>query len=205
MKVITLALMASALLVGCAGGSEETTEQEKKPVKKEVKKTKKEEVAPARIAWVQLDSVQNNYEYYKDAQKAIKARQESAESSINQKGKNFATQYQSLQQRAQSGELTKEQYEKEALRLQQLQSELETLQTKLGTQLQNEAEKRQRALVDTIRAQIKSYAIARGYDYVLCQSSEIDNVLYACDKYDITDEVIAVLNKHYSKDEKKKK
>jgi len=204
MKLFTLAILASAMLVGCTQNAEENTETQE-PQKKETKKNKKDDIKPVRIAWVQLDSVQNNYEYYKEAQEAIKARQESAEASINQKGKNFASQYQSLQQRAQSGELTQEQYEKEGLRLQQMQADLEALQAKLGAQLQEEASKRQHALVDTIRAQIKAYAKQKGFDYVLCQSSEIDNVLYATDAYDITDEVVTLLNKHYKKNSKKDK
>lgn len=201
MKVITLTLLAAALLVSCDQQAEDS--QKPTPVKKEVKKSKDQEATSVRIAWVQLDSVQNNYEYYKDAQKAIQARQASAESSINQKGKNFASQYQSLQKRAQSGELTQEQYEKEALRLQQMQTDLENLQAKLATQLQEEAADKQKALVDTIRTQIRSYAKAKGYDYVLCQSSEIDNVLYASNAYDITEEVVTLLNKHYKKASKK--
>lgn len=203
MKIFTCALLASAVLLGCTQTTEQSSDSQE-PQKKESKKPKKEEVKPVRIAWVHLDSVQNNYEYYKDAQKDIQARQESAEASINQKGKNFANQYQSLQKRAQSGELTQEQYEKEALRLQQMQADLEELQAKLGTQLQEEAAKRQHALVDTIRAQIKAYAKQKGFDYVLCQSSDIDNVLYATDAYNITDEVVALLNKHYKKEGKKK-
>ena len=156
-----------------------------------------------KIAWVQLDSVQANYEYYKQVQDELEKKQANAEATITQKGKSFAAQYQSLQKRAQAGELNQEQYEKEALRLQQAQSNLENLQAKLSMQLQEDAMTRQKALVDTVRAQVKKYAKEKGYDFVLCQNSDINNILYAADVYDVTEEIIAILNKHYKADSKK--
>ena len=44
----------------------------------------------------------------------------------------------------------------------------------------------------------------KGYDFILCKSSGIDNVLYANEAYDVTDEVVKALNKRYSKQPSKK-
>ncbi len=201
MKKLTILLLAATMFASCAQEQKKTEKPEPETSAKKQKDVNTQK--QLKIAWVQLDSVQANYEYYKQVQEELDKKQASAEATINQKGKSFAAQYQSLQNRAQSGELNQEQYEKEALRLQQAQSNLETLQAKLSMQLQEDAMTRQKALVDTVRAQVKKYAKEKGYDFVLCQNSDINNILYAADVYDVTEEIITILNKHYKADSKK--
>ena len=194
-NIILIAVLAAGIITA-SSCQNQSAEKEAKVETKKVKETKKEE-KKLKIAWVQLDSVQTGYEYYKDVQKKLETKQANAEATINQKGKSFASQYQSLQNRAQAGELTQQQYEKEVASLQQAQTNLENLQAKLSLQLQEEAANQQRALIDTVRAQVKKYAKEKGYDFVLCQNSDINNVLYAAEVYEITDEIVALLNKHY--------
>ena len=59
------------------------------------------------------------------------------------------------------------------------------------------------ALTDTIRNFAASYAKEKGYDFVICKSSGIDNVLYGAPQYDVTDEVVKALNKRYAKSKDK--
>ena len=59
------------------------------------------------------------------------------------------------------------------------------------------------ALTDTIQNFIKIYAKEKGFDFILCKSSGIDNVLYAGDQYDVTDEVVTALKNAKKADEKK--
>ena len=80
--------------------------------------------------------------------------------------------------------------------------------SRLSNSLQEEYQKEFQELTDTIQNFTKSYAKAKGYDFILCKSSGIDNVLYANEAYDITDEVVKGLNKRYElagakKEEKK--
>lgn len=202
MKKLTILILAAAMFAGCV--QEQKKETGKTEAEAPAKKQKDVDAQKQlKIAWVQLDSVQANYEYYKQVQDELEKKQANAEATITQKGKSFAAQYQSLQKRAQAGELNQEQYEKEALRLQQAQTNLENLQAKLSMQLQEDAMTRQKSLVDTVRAQVKKYAKEKGYDFVLCQNSDINNILYAADVYDVTEEIIAILNKHYKADSKK--
>lgn len=203
MKKNVLLLLVVSIFISCGQQSNEKEQAEEAVVQsskcREQNSKSKEQSSKLKIAWVQLDSVQNNYEYYKEIQKELESKQAKAESTMEQKGKTFAAQYQALQKRAQSGELTQEEYEKEGLRLQQAQANLESLEAKLSMQLQKDAIERQKALVDTVRAQVKAYAKEKGYDFVLCQSNDINNILYAGEAYDVTDEIIALLNKHYKK------
>ncbi|MBP5478211.1 MAG: OmpH family outer membrane protein, partial [Bacteroidaceae bacterium] len=87
----------------------------------------------------------------------------------------------------------------EQARLQKVQQDIQELQARLSTTLQEDYQKEFQALTDTIQSFAKTYAKQKGYDFILCKSSGIDNVLYADEKYDITAEVVAALNKRYTK------
>ena len=132
-----------------------------------------------------------------------------AEATINTKGKNFTAQMQEFNRKYQSNQFTQQQFEAEQARLAKLQQDLQDLQARLSNSLQEEYQKEFQALTDTIQNFTKSYAKEKGYDFILCKSSGIDNVLYANEAYDVTDEVVKALNKRYSKaapqkEEKKK-
>ncbi|MBQ9642170.1 MAG: OmpH family outer membrane protein [Bacteroidaceae bacterium] len=155
-----------------------------------------------KIAFVLIDTLTNQYELYKEASDAFQKKQANAESTINAKGKSFANQVQEFQRKAQSNQLTQQQYESEQARLAKLQQDIQDLQQRLSVSLQEEYQKELQALTDTIQSFMKSYAKEKGFDFILCKSSGIDNVLYGNPRYDITNEVVKALNKRYAKEKK---
>jgi len=156
-----------------------------------------------KIAFVQLDTLTNQYKYYQDVNDEFKKKQANAEATVNQKGKSFANQAQEFQRKAQSNQYTQEQFNNEQARLAKLQQDIQDLSTRLSVSLQEEQAKELQALTDTIQHFAESYAKEKGYDFILCKSSQIDNVLYASKAHDITDEVVKALNKRYDKSAKK--
>ena len=102
----------------------------------------------------------------------------------------------------QKNQITQEEYNNEQARLGKFQQDIQDLQTRLSNTLQEEYAKELQTLTDTIQSFMKSYAKEKGYDFILCKSSGIDQVLYADEAYDVTDEVVAALNKRYAKDKK---
>lgn len=184
------AAMMAVLLASCTGtqpkGVDETaTEAEVKPELK--------------IAYVLIDTLTNQYEYYKEVVDRFEKKQANAEATINEKGRNFTAQVQEFQRKVQSNAITQQQYESEQARLQKLQQDIENLQARLSNSLQEEYQKELAALTDTIQNFTRSYAEEKGFDFILCKSSGIDNVLYGAPQYDVTDEVVAALNKRYAK------
>lgn len=156
-----------------------------------------------KIAYVLIDTLTSQYEYYKVVSDNFQKKQANAEATIAEKGKNFASQVQDFQRKVQANSITQQQYETEQARLQKLQQDIEGLQGRLSNSLQEEYQKELQALTDTIQNFTKKYAEEKGYDFILCKSSGIDNVLYGAPQYDITNEVVAALNKRYSKEKKK--
>ena len=192
------AMMAAAMLFSCdQKPAESTAKQDDAPEqggKSELK-----------IAYVLIDTLTSQYEYYKMASENFQKKQANAEATINEKGKSFASQVQEFQRKVQSNLLTQQQYETEQARLQKLQQDIEGLQARLSNSLQEEYEKELQALTDTIKNFTKAYAEEKGYDFILCKSSGIDNVLYGAPQYDVTDEVVAALNKRFNKEHKDSK
>lgn len=163
-----------------------------------------------KIAYVQIDTLTSQYQKCKDLEEEFAKKRANAEATINAKGKSFTAQMQEFNRKYQSNQFTQQQFEAEQARLAKLQQDLESLQARLSNSLQEEYQKEFQALTDTIQNFTKSYAKEKGYDFILCKSSGIDNVLYANEAYEVTDEVVKALNKRYAKlapkkeDEKKK-
>ena len=192
-------LMATMLLVACGNNSEKGTTEVKKadvPAKS---------ASSLKIAYVLIDTLTSQYELYKDASDNFQKKQANAEATIKAKGKNFAAQVQEFQRKVQSNAITQEQYNNEQARLGKLQQDIQDLQGRLSNTLQEEYQKELQVLTDTIKSFMKSYAKEKGYDFILCKSSGIDNVLYADEAYDVTAEVVAALNKRYAKEKKSRK
>ncbi len=195
MKKIFYTLAVAALLAAC-------NNQQEAPVAEKTAETPAQAASQLKIAYVLIDTLTNQYELFKEANENFQKKQANAEATITQKGRNFAAQVQEFQKKAQSNQYTQEQYNNEQARLTKLQQDIEDLQTRLSNSLQEEYQKELQALTDTIKSFMNSYAQEKGFDFILCKSSGIDNVLYANESYDVTEEVVAALNKRYAKDKK---
>ena len=164
-----------------------------------VEKNVESKATNMKIAFVLIDTLTSQYQKCKDLEAEFTKKRANAEATVQQKGKAFATQVQEFQRKAQSNQYTQNEYNNEQARLQKVQQDIQELQARLSTTLQEDYQKEFQALTDTIQSFAKTYAKQKGYDFILCKSSGIDNVLYADEKYDITAEVVAALNKRYTK------
>ena len=203
-KITTLVLQGLlmgavvATIISCNNANNEDA-AEKTPAKATSK-----DAPNYKIAYVLIDTLTSQYQKCKDLEEEFTKKRANAESTINAKGKNFTAQLQDFNRQYQSIQFTQQQFEAEQARLQKLQQDLQDLEARLSNSLQEEYQKEFQALTDTIQNFTKSYAKEKGYDFILCKSSGIDNVLYANEAYDVTDEVVKALNKRYSKDAPKK-
>lgn len=150
-----------------------------------------------KIAYVLIDTLTSQYELYKEASENFQNKRNNAEARITKKGQNFAMQLEQFQNKLRANQLTQMQAEKEQARLAKLQQDIQDLEVSLSASLQEEYQKELQALTDTIQTFMSVYAKGKGYDFVLCKSSGIDNVLYANEEYDVTAEVVAALNEKY--------
>ena len=184
MALTGLMFATAALISSCGKKAEEI----------ETKTTTPAAQSELKIAFVQIDTLTSQYERCKDLEEEFNKKRANAENTVNEKGKSFANQVQEFQRKVQQNQYTQDQYNAEQARLGKLQQDIQDLNARLSNSLQED--------YDTIQNFTKAYAKKKGYDFILCKSSGIDNVLYADEKYDVTSEVVSALNKLYNKDKK---
>lgn len=150
------------------------------------------------IAYVNVDSLLQNYNYSKDLNEIILKKQENSRANITQKARTLQSEMQDFQRKVENNAfLTRERAEQEQQRLLTKQQELQNLDNQLAQELMQEQQKLNEQLRDTVVAQLKAFNQSKGFQVVFSNTMG-DNILFAGDTYDITGELIDYLNKNYS-------
>ena len=157
-----------------------------------------------KIAYVEVDSLMTQYTFCKEQSELLEKKSQNIQNTLNQKGLQAAAM--KFQQDVQNNKYTQQQAEAVQASLQKQQSDLQNLQQRLGAEFQAETEKFNKALRDSLNHYLAQYNKAKKYTLILTKQG--DNILYADKSYDITNDVIAGLNKAYkpskaAKEEKK--
>jgi outer membrane protein len=157
------------------------------------------QVAGARIAWVNADTLDAKYEWLKQQKEAIQQRLRNAENSLQAKEEALMRDLQDLQERFQTGNMTQAAAEKEQAALMQRGQNLEEEKSRLRKSLSDEQKKAFNDLYSNVEAKLKELSGQIGYDYILSYSRG-GQILLANDSLDITKQVLDLLN---AKEEKK--
>ena len=150
------------------------------------------------VAFINVDSLASQYDYCKDGQKALEAKQKGYQSQLNQKGQALQNAMMAFQKKLQSGGFTSEQQaQAEQSKLQQQQQQLQQFQNRIESEMQKATLNYQNTLRDSLNSYLKDYNKDGRFKMILSKSG--DNILYADPSLDITEDVVAGLNKRYSK------
>ena len=165
----------------------------------------KSEAAPTnselKIAFVEVDSIMSQYEFCKEYSKILEKKGQNIQSTLAQKQQALQNAGVNFQQKLQQNAYTREQAEGIQASLQKQAADLDALSQRLGNEFQAETEKFNEALRDSIRHFLDQYNKDKKYSIIFSKQGE--NLLYADKSYDITDDVIAGLNKSYKSTIKK--
>lgn len=185
-------ISAIALSVVCLSSCNQK-EEKGKPVKFDALDT----TATLPIAYVNVDTILSNYNFAKEANENLMRKLESSNATMNEKQKKFQGDYSEFQRKVQQNAfLSEERAQQEYARLQNMDKELKATASRLDDEFRREQQKLNNQLADSVRLVIKEYNKKANYQMVLSNSG-MDNVLYAKDKYDITSEILDMLNKRY--------
>ena len=159
-----------------------------------------------KIAYVEVDSLMTQYTFCKEQSELLEKKSQNIQNTLNQKGQSLQAAAMKFQQDVQNNKYTQQQAEAVQASLQKQQGDLQNLQQRLGAENQAETEKFNVALRDSLNHYLAQYNKAKKYTLILTKQG--DNILYADKSYDITNDVIAGLNKAYkpskaAKEEKK--
>ena len=149
-----------------------------------------------RIAYIEVDSIMSQYEFCKEYSKILEKRSNNIQNELAGQEKNLAAAAQSFQNKLQNNGFTSEQEAKNQQAALQRQNEnLEATRMKLTQSFQEETDKFNKALHDSLQHYLEQYNKDKKFSMILAKSG--DNILYADKALDVTAEVIAGLNKAY--------
>ena len=163
----------------------------------------------AKIVFVNIDTIQEKYQYFVDENKTVQARlkqfendMKARENKILAAGNSMQERYQELQAKAQS--LTPNEIKAAELELQEKDQNLMKMQEdyqKYKESKQEELLKKQEQLNKKIRKRIDTFleqvAENNSWDYILTFSDITNPVLYGNKKLDVTNQIIIGLNEDY--------
>ena len=176
----------------CNGGSQNPTEVKSNGA------VPAQETKTVNIAYVELDSVQNQYQFFIDARTALEEKSKKFDAELNRLGENFQKAAANFQQKAQRGEFTS-QAEGEAAQKKVLdqQANIERKQAQYAQELAKDQMDFNKALQDSVNHFIADYNKEHKYDMIISRAG--GNLLYANPAMNITADVVAGLNKRYNK------
>ena len=156
-------------------------------------------VSGLKIAYVEVDTLRTKYNFCIDLNEEMVKKSENVRLTLNQKANDLNKQKQEFQTKYQNNAfLSQERAQQEYNRIAKLEQDLQELSNKLQSELVSENEKNSIQLRDSINNFLKEYNKTKGYDFIISNTG-FDNLLYANDAYNITQEILEGLNARYVK------
>lgn len=150
-----------------------------------------------KIAFVDIDSLLNNYEFSITINKEMLRKEENMRMTLSEKAKALQADYDDFQRKLQNNVYaTRERAEEEQARILKKKESLEKTEQRLISELSAESQKNNVTLHDSINSFLKVYNAEKNYDLILSRVG--DNLLFANEALDITQEVIDGLNSRYT-------
>ena len=154
------------------------------------------QAAPSsKIAFVEVDSIMTQYNFCKEYSKILEQKGNNIQKTLAAKQQQLQAAAANFQQKVQQNAYTREQAEAVQAGLQKQNNDLQVLNQRLSSEFQAETEKYNKALHDSLQHYLAIYNKDKKYGMIFAKQG--DNVLYADKAYDITNEVVAGLNKAY--------
>ncbi len=156
-----------------------------------------------KTAYVDTSKLLDEYTEAKDIEEKYKSKGEEMGKQLEAEVARFRSEAAAFQKNAQT--YGPQWAQQKGAELQRKEQELSYAQQAILRQLQEESGKEMDSLVKDVKKFIKDYGKEKGYNYIY-GTGDAATVLYAKDEYDITNDVIKLLNDKYkssSSDDKK--
>lgn len=184
-----LAAFAAGLLMSCQGNKAGSS-----PAATPAAGSGTPAAASFKIAYVDLDSLEAHFEYFKEKRALLEQKQQQMDNQLKGKARALQSEYEDLQRRAST--LTQEQGEAAQRSLmtkqQQLEQEAQNLRATYTEQETKFNEELQKRLDDFL----KSFNSDKRFAYIFSYRSTASNILYKDPAYDVTPDVIKGMNEH---------
>lgn len=148
-----------------------------------------------RIAYFDIDSLQNKYEYFKDALSQLKVKEENMNKELSSLERSYQKKINEWQQKGAS----MSQSEAEAVQREygQMQQNYQQRRLTLEQQLENLKMDYKKNIKTKIEAYLRDFNKEKGYAYIISYEPEL--MFYRDTAYNITEQIIQGLNDEYKK------
>lgn len=154
------------------------------------------------IAYVDMDSLVNNYVFAKDVNEKFMKKLEDNRMTINREQKSIEAQVADFQKKIENNAyLTQQRAEEEQLRIQKLGAALQQKAQRMEAELAQEEQRINKQMTDSISLCLKEYNKTANYQVVFSNRG-LDNILVANNVYNITQDVLKLLNGRYKAESK---
>lgn len=159
-------------------------------------------LADAKIAYVNTDTINEHYQYIADFTKSLRGRKASLEAQMAGMEERFQKEYQEYQESAQAGIMPQAEMMKKEESLKKQQSDLANKQVQMQN-LAMELEEKNTELQNNVKNFLRKYNNGK-FDYILSYSDMVPTILLTNAKLDITHDVLKGLNDEYNASKGKK-
>jgi outer membrane protein len=150
---------------------------------------------PLKIAYVDLDSIQEKYDYYREKMTEFEKKKEGADRDLNNSFQRIENERVAFVQKGNAiTQVEAEAFQRDYARKMQ---NLEQQKANMERQIQEEGIKTMEELKKKINAFLTNYNTTKNYSYIFSYSSGINVLFYKDTAYNITNEVVDGLNQAY--------
>lgn len=150
------------------------------------------------IAYVESDTIMNQYKFAKDIQAEMEKKQSNITATLSQKENALNAAYANLQKDYEAGKIASQQeFQSRQASIQQQANDYQALQQRLAAEFQEEQAKYSEALRDSLDHYIAVFNKDQKYSFIITKGGLTDNLLYANPACDITAQIVDGLNKNY--------
>ncbi len=164
--------------------------------------TKSDTARVLKLAYVDLDSIQEKYVFYKEKMQEFEKKKESADRDLNNAFQKIEAEKNAFAQRGNS--ITQAEYENFQRAYQGKMQNLDQQKQMLENNIAAEGAKTMEDLKKRINDFLVEYNKKQAYSYIFSYSAALNILFYKDPAQDITDEVVAGLNAAYNKTGDKK-
>lgn len=153
------------------------------------------------IAFINTDSLLNNYKFFEDMQNELAEKKRKAERQLIARGQSLQQEASSVEKRIQAGLMSNNQIKEAQQNLSQKEQELMAYRETVMAGLLEEEKVLNNRLYDSLIAFLKDYNKDKKYRYIFGYTKG-GGILLADERLDITEEVVQGLNERYKQNTK---
>ena len=150
------------------------------------------------VAYINMDSLLQNYNYAKDLNEIILRREENVRASLNQQTAALESEAIDFRRKLDNNAfLTRERAEQEQQRPLKKEQELKIYESRQTQELLADHQRLTEQLRDTLISQLRVFNQAKGFRIIFSNTAK-DNIILGDEVYDITSELVKYLNNRYA-------